>query len=303
VTLHIRPTQPADRDAVFAFCAHIWGGHDYVPGVWDEWLDDAHGLFLTALLDNVPVAVARAYFPAPDEAWLEGMRVDPAHRGAGIALEVTAALVEACRARGARAVRLMTVEDNTPIHHICARLGLDLIMRLRRRMRPWEEGPAPAALRQLRVDEAPLARSLLNRGKLAVGTEPLLTFTHGLYSLGGGIWTVWNEDRLRAHLAQGEVWTWMGTTGPRAVAVVCPHRRRAGLMEVGLLEGPGPDCTALLSALVRRDMLPAGDPDHPPGVRMYLPIQVSRLHRAASRAGYRVVWRGQMFIYEKELGV
>jgi GNAT superfamily N-acetyltransferase len=301
LALEIRPTQPADRDAVAAFCAHIWGGHDYVPRVWDEWLNAADGLFLTGLLDGVPVAVARAYFPAPDEAWLEGMRVDPAHRNAGIAWEVSAALVEACRERGARAIRLMTMENNTPIHHICARLGLELIMRLRRRIRPLEMGLAPTALRWLRTDEAPLAQALLKRHPLPVGTEPSLTFTHGLYSLGGGIWTAWNEERLHAHLARGEVWTWEGKRGPRAIAVVSPHRRYPSIFEVGLLEGPASDCTALLSALVRREVLPPPNPDRPPGVRMFLPVELKRLHRAAARARYRMVGRRQMVIYERRL--
>lgn len=296
MALHIRPAQAGDRDAVFAFCAHIWDGHDYVPGVWDEWLDDPEGVFLTALRDGVPVAVARAYFPAPDEAWLEGMRVDPNHRGAGIALEVTAALVEACRERGARAVRLMTVGDNYPIHRICARLGLDLIMRLRRRFCPLEAGPTPAALRRLGADDLPLVQGLLARP--ARGPR-FLEMTRGLYSLAGGIWTAWSEERLREHLIRGEVWTWVGARGSRAIAVVNPHRRRGGVFEVGLLEGPAPDCAELLAALRWRDTLPRSAPDDAPGTRMFLPVNLSRLHRAASQAGYHLAWRGQLFIFER----
>jgi GNAT superfamily N-acetyltransferase len=297
--LTIRPAQPADRDAVFAFCARIWECHDYLPSVWDEWLGDPHGVFLTALQEGVPIAVTRAYFPTPDEAWLEGMRVDPDHRGAGVATELTAALVDACRQRGARVARLMTLGDNYPIHAICAGLGFDLVLRLRQRMRPLEVGVAPAELRWLRPAEQALAQELFSRP--ARGSN-FLRVTGGLYSLVGGIWTAWSEERLREHLARGEVWTWEGSRGPRAVAVVCPHRRRPGMWEVAALEGPGPDCTALLAALVRRQMLPPGQPDRPPAVRINLPVNLPRLQRAALRAGYRSAWHVQMFVFEKKMG-
>lgn len=297
MTLTIRPAQASDRDAVLAFCARIWGGYDYLPKVWDEWLADPQGLFLTALLDGRPVAVARACFPSPDEAWLEGMRVDPRHRGAGIAREVTTALVEAVEKRGARAVRLLTMSDNLPIHRIGERLGFRLVLRLRHRWRPLEIGAAPAALRRLGPADRPLVQEILARPERG---PRFLEVTGGLYSRVGGVWAAWSERRLDEHLAAGEVWTWEGAPGPRAVAVVCPHRRRPGVYEVGLLEGPGPDCAALLAALVRRAEIPLAEPDSEPGVRMHLPVELARLHRAALRGGYRVGWRGTMCVLEKK---
>lgn len=297
MTLTIRPAQPADREAVLSFCAHIWGGYDYLPKVWDEWLSDPRGIFLTALLDGIPVAVARACFPSPDEAWLEGMRVDPRYQGAGIAREVTTALVEAVERRGARAVRLLTMSYNLPIHRICERLGLRLALRLRHRWRPLEIGAAPAALRQLGPADRPMVQEILARPERG---PRFLEVTSGLYSQVGGIWTAWSEQRLDEHLAEGEVWTWEGERGPRAVAVVSPHRRRPGVYEVGLLEGPGPDCTALLAALVRRSEILESAPDSEPGVRMHLPVELARLHRAALRAGYRAGWRGFMDVFEKK---
>jgi len=294
--LSIRPAQVADQEAVLAFCAHIWDGHDYIPGVWDEWLNDPGGIFLTGLLDGVPIGVTRAFFPTPDEAWMEGMRVDPVHRGAGVAMALSAALVEACRARGARVVRLMTMGDNYPIHHICGRLGLDLVLRLRRRFCPAERGPAPAALWQLAAADLPLAQELFARP--ARGPR-YLEATGGRYSRAGGVWSAWNEERLREHLERGEVWTWVEEGGPRAAAVVNPHRRRVGVYEVGLLEGPAPACAALLAALCRRDTLPPTAPDDTPGTRMFLPVGLTRLHRAAARAGYHTTWRGQQFIFER----
>jgi GNAT superfamily N-acetyltransferase len=299
MALTIRPALPTDREAVVAFCAHIWDGHDYVPAVWDEWVKDPQAVLLAAVQEGVAVAVARAIFPVPGEAWLEGMRVDPHYRGAGIARDLSTALVEAVERRGARAIRLLTMSDNYPIHRICERLGLRPVLRLGRRMRPLEAGPTPEALRQLGPGDLHLAREILSRP--ARGRR-FLEVTGGLYSQVGGIWVAWNEDRLTEHLARGEVWTWEGERGPRAIAVVSPHRRRVGVSEVGLLEGPGPDCKTLLAAVVRRAAVPAGEPDSEPGVRMHMPVKLSRLQRAACQAGYHAGWRGQMIVFEKRAG-
>lgn len=298
IPLQIRPAQASDRDAVFAFCARIWEGHDYLPSVWDEWLNDPRGILLAALQDGVPVGVARAAFPRPQEAWLEGMRVDPDYGGAGIATALSLALLEACRQRGARVARLLTMAHTLPVHRLCARLGFALLLRLRQRFCPLRVGPAPAALRRLVPGDLPLAQELLSRPARG---RPFLEVTRGLYSQGGGVWSPWNEARLAEHLAGGQVWTWEGERGPRAIAVVNPHRRRAGVFEVALLEGPGPDCTALLAALRWRDMLPLVETGTPPGVRVPLPVDLVRLQRAALRAGYRLVWREQLYVYEKTL--
>ncbi len=299
--LEIRPAQAADKEAVAAFCARIWDGQDYLPQVWDGWWNDRQGVLLTALLDGVPVGVVRAAFPNPEEAWLEGMRVDPQHHGAGIATNLFVALIEEVRRRGARAARLMTVGTNYPVHRMCAHLGFARVAHVRQRFRRLEEGAVPSAARPLRLDEVALAQALLSGHGLVPGQTPFLAVTAGLCPLGGGVWTSWSESRLIEHLARGEVWTWEGDRGPRAVAVVGPHRRRPGVWEVGLLDGPVPDCTALLDALVRRPELPASVGEEEPGVRMALPLDLRRLRRATAAAGYRPRHTWQMWIFQRLL--
>ena len=76
--LEVRDARPEDRDAVFAFCARTWGDDgDYVPDVWDSWLADATGVMLVGVADGRPVALSRINMIAPDEAWIEGLRVAP----------------------------------------------------------------------------------------------------------------------------------------------------------------------------------------------------------------------------------
>jgi len=300
--LTIRPARPADGDAVFAFCTGVWGGHDYLPRVWDEWLNDPQGLLLVALRDGVPVAVARADLSLPQEAWLEGMRVDPAHRQEGVATALFQAQLEEVARRGVRVVRLMTVGTNWPVHRMCARLGLERVARVRARHRDLQLGAPPAAARPLDLAEWYGAQALLLRPARR-GALSFLQATRGLYSRSGGIWTAWNEERLREHLGRGEVWVCEERGRPAALAVLSPHRRRRGAFEIGLLEGPAGACTRLLQALAWRPELPPGEPDSPPRLRLALPAELLRLHRAAAAAGYAFLpgRRGEMWIFERVL--
>lgn len=289
--IQVRLARPEDRDAVVDFCSRIDDGHDYIPQVWDEWLADPRGVLLVATVEDVPVAVVRGAFYLPGEAWLEGMRVSPDYRQRGIATTLFQALVEAVAARGARVARLTTAYDNYPVHRMCAHLGFRLATRLRRRVRTVEAGPRPEAARPLGVQALPEIRAFL-------AGSSFLAASSGLYSWGGGVWSTWNEERLQRHLEQGEVWGWQEKGRLRAVAILCPHRRRPGLFEVGLIEGCTRACTALLAALAHQE-----EPTEGAQVRLFLPLDATRLHRAAAAAGYRFLsdWRGEMWVFERPL--
>ena len=103
----IRQARSEDREAVLAFCKHTWEGGDYIEYVWDEWLHDPRGVFYVAAMQGQPIGIAHLRMLNTPEAWLEGMRVDPAHRqhGVGTALH-NAMIVEAMR-RGATLARLV----------------------------------------------------------------------------------------------------------------------------------------------------------------------------------------------------
>ncbi len=43
-----RPARPSDTDDVLSLTRDIWGGGDYVPHVWRNWLADAEGQLTVA---------------------------------------------------------------------------------------------------------------------------------------------------------------------------------------------------------------------------------------------------------------
>jgi ribosomal protein S18 acetylase RimI-like enzyme len=119
--IEIRPARSEDREAVLAFCVNTWEWGDYIEYVWDEWLNDPQGKLFVATMDGQPVGVAHVRMLNKTEAWLEGMRVDPAFRGQGIATALYDAQVTEAKHRGATTARLITDSTNTAALHLLDR--------------------------------------------------------------------------------------------------------------------------------------------------------------------------------------
>src|SRR5579864_1207376 len=99
--LEVRRAREEDREAVLAFCQQTWEWGDYIDRVWETWLNDEQGALLVALKEGQPVGVANIRMLNAQEAWMEGMRVDPAYRQQGIASALFDAQIAEARQRGA----------------------------------------------------------------------------------------------------------------------------------------------------------------------------------------------------------
>jgi len=111
--LEVRRAEERDREAVLAFCSQTWEWGDYIDYVWDEWLHDENGVLFVATMDGQPVGIANMRMLNASEAWLEGMRVDPAHRQHGIANALFEAQITEALRRNALTARLITESTNT----------------------------------------------------------------------------------------------------------------------------------------------------------------------------------------------
>lgn len=124
----VRPARPDDCAAVLAFCAQTWDFGDYIDRVWDRWLADPETDLLVAVdPDDRPVGLGQVRRVTPDEAWLEGLRVDPAVRQRGLARLLAQTALDQARQRGARAVRFATLATNTPMHRLSPQLGFERV--------------------------------------------------------------------------------------------------------------------------------------------------------------------------------
>jgi hypothetical protein len=138
----VRRARAGDKPAVVEFCSQIWEGWDYLPRVYDRWLEDPRGAFLVAELDGRPVGTDKITVLSPGQIWLEGLRVDPKAQGRGVALAINRRAMEIIAGLDPRTVRFGTVADNWASRHMGEKDGFRLIFECRRMVAgPPEEKP------------------------------------------------------------------------------------------------------------------------------------------------------------------
>ena len=106
--LSVRRARPEDREALFEMSTHIWGGHDYMPLIWDRWLADKKGALLTVKVDGRPVGTSKVTLLAPGEVWLEGLRLHPDYQGLGLSKSIHRATFREASRLNPRTVRYST---------------------------------------------------------------------------------------------------------------------------------------------------------------------------------------------------
>src|SRR5690349_20472958 len=82
----VRPGDAGDLRLVKDICADIYGGHDYIPEVWEEWLATTNN---RAFIVESAEGATGVYFLRLDLAgastgWLQGVRVKAAFRNQGL---------------------------------------------------------------------------------------------------------------------------------------------------------------------------------------------------------------------------
>ena len=119
----IRKARPSDKEQLMSFIRGVWGGHDYIPQVWDEWVRERASPVYVVEVDGVPVGMNRLKLLDDGSAWLEGVRVHPAYRGRGLATMLGENSLKVARRRGATLFRLASDSRNRAAHRQISRLG------------------------------------------------------------------------------------------------------------------------------------------------------------------------------------
>lgn len=130
--IRVRAALPGDEQAMREITRMVWQGTDYVPLVWDRWLDDARGMLQVATLDGQVVGFQHVAIQPDESAWLEGIRVAESAREAGMGRALLDAGLEYARLAGCAAARLATASVNPASTRLAERGGF----RERARFRP-----------------------------------------------------------------------------------------------------------------------------------------------------------------------
>lgn len=280
----LRPARPADRTDVEALCAHIWGGEDYIPEVWEEWLADPEGELTVAELDGRVVGLAKLSHAADEEWWLEGLRVHPAYRRLGLARRIQAHQLEVAARLGAGVLRFATASYNRPVHRNAARDGFTRVAEFH--MYAAEALPGCLSLRMLGPEDLEAAWALVEKSSVRRAAS-------GLYEVRWR-WLKLTKERLAAHVAAGEVWG-VDVNGSLAALAILPTNPRAERLNVGYLDGTPDGLKALvwgLRLLAHQRGLT--------GVRVCPPADPSLLEALRS-AGFSPDWEHTLYIFEKPM--
>ncbi len=119
--LEVDRVRPEDKEEVLELSKEIWGGHDYLPQVFDEWVND--GGFYCLRKDGKIIALDKYTWHENRILWLEGYRVHPKYQGKGYGWKMAQAMGRIIEGLDWKAVRFMTAEANEASIHIGRKLG------------------------------------------------------------------------------------------------------------------------------------------------------------------------------------
>jgi GNAT superfamily N-acetyltransferase len=127
----IREARPSDKEPLMAFIKDVWGGHDYIPHVWDSWIDDRAAKMYVVEVDGKQVGMSRIRVLPDGIGWLEGARIHPEYRGLGLASMAGRYIMRKWRdEKGLVTYRLTSGSYNKSAHRQVAKMGFGEISRV-----------------------------------------------------------------------------------------------------------------------------------------------------------------------------
>ena len=114
----VRQARHEDYDDVAAFTVDVWPDRemvDYIPDVFERWVDSDGADQRTVVAeaaDGSVVGLCQGLLLSDTEAWLQGMRIAPDHRGSGHGLAMVEDLFAWARENGATVARNMVFSWN-----------------------------------------------------------------------------------------------------------------------------------------------------------------------------------------------
>jgi N-acetylglutamate synthase-like GNAT family acetyltransferase len=281
-TVKIRKAKPSDKAPILEISKKIWGGHDYLPGVWDDWLADKKARFVVAIVNGRTVGCAHASLQANYVSWLDGVRVHEQYRGLGIAGKLNHTLVQWARREGARVARLSTGISNHASREHLAKIGFPVMQTFQRLESARGLRVKPAGVTTSRGS----AKSLWNWLK----TRPSFAENHAMYSE-GWTWYPLTLQTLRKLMSHGQVFTIIKDKRPKACCIFVDEDR---VLTMGFVAGERTDVVKFARMLrylmfrKKREKL-----------RVLLPSK-SALVRVLERLGFEKA--AKILVYEKFLG-
>jgi GNAT superfamily N-acetyltransferase len=121
----------SDRKDVVEISSKVWGGHDYLPSVFDEWLANPKCHTYGVEVDGRVVAIANLRLvDGKKTGWMEGLRVHPDYRKRGYADMLTQRFVRLGEQLKVQRLRFTTGSNNRASVRLAKKAGFKRLFRL-----------------------------------------------------------------------------------------------------------------------------------------------------------------------------
>lgn len=221
----VRRARLSDTAEMRAMTRNVWGGTDYVPFVWEQWLRDPRGYVMAAAGSGRLLGLQHIGLQPDGAAWVEGIRVADDAQGEGIGTLLLGHAIQWARRNGCTAIRLSTYRGNPASNRIAAKTGLTVAATFL----PAEAPALSGAVSDAAVSVAPATAFDEIISSLRDSSTSAPFYTEG--------WTAYRltDGRLRLLLATGAVIR-TGSAEIEGIAIVTSTRNRPSL-KLGLLQG------------------------------------------------------------------
>lgn len=210
LSLMIRPARLTDRAGVEAIAARNWDGRDYLPHVFERWLNDASGEFYVATVTEakaeVVIGTGKVSCLGEGEWWLEGLRVHHDYRQRGIGRTLHLHGMNVALRTGSGVLRMSTDLFNEAVHRYAAETAFTVAQRyLRYDARAYATQFGAEQFTVLTTDDVPMVGAFLSGSAF---------FERCQRGTMGRAWKchLLTPQRLAAWCAEGNVFGWRQPT-------------------------------------------------------------------------------------------
>jgi N-acetylglutamate synthase-like GNAT family acetyltransferase len=125
----IRKIVKSDKERIEEICSKIWEGDDYLPKIFDNWIEEKNGEFIGVEHEGKLVGVSKMTFLTPHDAWLEGLRKDMDFKGKGVGTEVSKYFLDKLKeSENLESIRFSTYFKNFASIKLNEKLGFEKIV-------------------------------------------------------------------------------------------------------------------------------------------------------------------------------
>ena len=137
--IEIRRAVHEDKPRIVEISSKIWDGEDYLPHIFNKWVDEKGGEFSVITVDGVVAGCAKITELPHNVLWLEGIRVDTDYRGRGLGKSLAEYQLKRAKEIGYEKLELGTFVENYESIAIIEKRGFERVASFKFLLNPFDD--------------------------------------------------------------------------------------------------------------------------------------------------------------------